>query len=539
LVDLFTVPTAITTEVRKGGLSGFSFGDVIVREGSYLFVNFANVHMQNCINEGSLWFGDYNGRPLQAASYTGGGELQETFYGAVHTTFTVTGQADITGGKLQFVNLQGDFVSGTYTIIQAGSLIGRLAVEPNSSIFEQFQTVYSSSALREIITRTGAPYSAFARTRNQRAVTGALDTSDDHTDSHARDLSHIAFGAATITEVQRQYNLFSGDVLASFQDIGLRHAGLSMDVIRGRAGLPMSISTSTSVVTTVRAWVQGIGSFDRTQENVDIGSPASQTTTNGFQAGYDLISDDQWRLGLSGGYLKSTISIDDRQFSGDATSVESGLYASFAGSRWFFDGSTAYIGTKNHGVRPWVITVADPGAIMSFEEHGTPVSNFASRTIGATIETGMRFRPKSLLSLEPKGSLSWNRLQQDSFVESPSEESMALIVDPHTVNSVISSLGLRVVGKIGERRGHPLKLAASVDWKHELASNENEITARYDETGPRFSVQATPRFRNAAVLGTDARLTITRSLEGFFQYQYTAGDAQQSHALNGGLRLQW
>ncbi len=536
---LANVSSTTVTEIRQATLFSYgSLGDVYI-EGGALQVDTVS-SLQNIVNHRSFYVGDFGGRSITATNYSGGGAMWIIMSGTIHSTFTITGQADLTEGQLGIENLYSDQASGDYLIIQADSIVGRFSQEPMSSIFKQYETVYSSSEVHVVITIPNVTHSSFAASRNQRAVAATLDAArnDFNTQEHSAQAESWLRGAPTVSAAQDAYGQLSGDALASFQDIGLRHAASVTDVLRGRVEEFFPTVASTAPVEADRIWAKAVGFYDRTKADSDIGSPSSNSSTAGFQAGYDILASDQLRLGITAGYLKSNVSIDERFASGDVASTETGLYASYIQPRWFLDGAIDFVGTHNQSTRQIDFTVINPGSFVTSALQSTQTSSFPSHSVNAMIETGRWLRPRSSISLQPTAALRWSHLRQDNFIETASRN-FGLMVDAVTLHSLVSTLGVRASSTLGEKRTHPLQLGTRIDWQHELLNPENQITSRMDQTGTPITAQATPRDRNAAVLSFDAKLAMSQSTQAFIDYQFTVGDRHQAHGLFGGASVKW
>src|SRR5207253_1484193 len=107
--------------------------------------------------------------------------------------------------------------------------------------------------------------------------------------------------------------------------------------------------------------------------------------------------------------------------------------------------------------------------------------------------------------------------------------------------SLVSALGTRVLRTFNTNGQHPYYLGVRGSWLHELRDTNNAITASFAEAtnSPAFTVQGTPRSRNAAGLGLEGRLDLGRNTQAFADYSATLSSQQQSHGIFGGLSVKW
>jgi len=277
-------------------------------------------------------------------------------------------------------------------------------------------------------------------------------------------------------------------------------------------------------------WSRGIGFYDKTKADSALGSPASHATTGGFQAGYDFLATERTRVGFSLGYADTSLDVDDRSSSGHSTYVQSGLYAGYQPGDWFMNGSFAYTSGDNHMSRQIVF----PGVDERADAH------FQNRFYSTMVEGGYHLAWRRAASVEPAVSLRHTHFHQDGFRESGAP-GLDLQTDDEASDSFMSSVGLRLNRTFREGSAHPVVVGARSSWDHEWRDQRRSITAQFAESfgGDRFTVEATPQSRDAASLGVDGRIALTRTLQFFIDSSAILSSDQTGVGVSGGVRLAW
>jgi len=506
--------------------------------------------LRNLINNGNVTPGVNGVGTMTASSYSGPGSLNISFTGRSHTSLRVLGNADLTGGTL---NLSGtSFSIGQYRLLTADSISGTfITFNSPSSAFLAFLPQYTHTDVMVLISFI-EKFSSVAQTGNQEVVAVALDA--PKTTPTTEFVTAInAISLLTASQARDAYNQISGDSLASFQDVSLRNTASFTSHMRAREDAVETIHTARALESVQLAyagdmkdlglarppvgesvpsygfWTRGVGFFDNVHANASVGSPESHATTGGFQAGYDFLLDESIVLGLSGGYARTSLSVDDRSSSGQTISIQSGIYARYRSGAWFVDGSLAYTSASNEMIR----IINFPG----INEQSN--SNFQSRTYASFVEAGYTFRPWDIFLLEPSASLSQSHLQQDSFTESGAP-GLDLSVADQSVNSLVSALSVHLSHQFVRKSSHPFTLGIRMAWQHELSDINSVVSADFAEaSGNPFTVQGTPRARNAAALGLDGHMVLYKNLQAFADYSATLSSGQNAQGIVGGLSLNW
>ncbi|MFA5975132.1 MAG: autotransporter domain-containing protein [Elusimicrobiota bacterium] len=512
--------TGLTT-VQAGtlNLTGSLVGDAIVQSGGILS---GSGSLGGLINNGIVTPGVNGVGALSAASYSGSGMLRININGSSATVLRVSGNANLTGSTLDLVAL--DPVIGLYDVLTAGSVTGVfLAIDTSS--FPAYLSVYAEYTPTDVWVHIllTAYFRMLGETINQRSVGAALDASEIYAGAS---LVRVYNAISDLPPVQARSALdqMSGDSLAYFPGFGLRGTALFTDQMHERAALWASSTTAAGL------WSRGVGFFDSIDGDPGIGSPAAHSATGGFQAGYDYPLADALLVGFSGGYARTSLTVDDRAMSGQSTLIQSGIYGRYTPGSWFLKSSVAYGGVSNNSTR----NIAFTGI------NGQTTASFQSHVVTTYLEGGSEFKFRKSLSVEPSVSLRQSHLRQEGFTESGAA-GLDLNVGEVTLDSLVSALGIRLNRSLLQQSAHPVTLGMSTAWLHEFGNTENRVSAQFvDAPGSgSFTVQGTPRTRNAATIGVNGSADLYKDLQAYADYTATIGSAQTNQAIQGGIKVKW
>ncbi len=546
--NIYTGPTQVNSGTLS--LTGSLAGDVTV--GTQGVLTGAG-RLKGLTNEGAVTPGNQGVGSLSATSYSGHGALNIYFNGATHTSLNVASAADIGGSTLNLIGPV--FAAGQYSILSAGSLRGTFAAEtPPSSVFYAIDTQYTPTDVIILIRTTGTTFASVAQNVNEAAVATALDAARGTAAGGFSSIVNALLALPNAVAARNAFDQISGDALASFSTMNLKTEQSFTDQMNQRAvhreatsqilaQRPIAVVLAGNLKdhalgagnTSLRPsgyglWVHGLGSLQTVDASTSLGSPSTRATTGGFQAGYDIPLSEELLVGIAAGYASTSLTIENRSASGDAVSTQTGFYASYVPNAWFVNGSIGYTTSSD--------SLSRPIEFQGISEQAN--SRFQSRNYSSFLQAGYLYKSPERISLEPSVSLRQSHWRRDAFIETDAP-GLDLGVPTQTVDSLLSSVGAKLTHRFRAKTTHPFNLGASAAWQHELLSSNNSLTAQFADapSGGFFTVQATPRSRNDAALGLNARVLVTNHIDGFADYSATLGSGQQTQAVFGGIRLSW
>lgn len=473
----------------------------------------------------------------------------------------VTGTATINGATLTVSSLDAATsyrIGQAYTILSAatdrtgtfadpvtGSLVDSLA----GSAFLELTTSYdANNAYLTVATRSsgGGVFTGVARTSNQFAVAGALDTLAQTGDSlsvyntllmmtadEARDAydqmsgsSYAGQQAAMIQGSTAINTALNNRMRSAFETVGTGGAAgvPALGYAEEKQADPNGPFAAYDAKKTARladpdrfaVWGSGFGSR-MSGDGLD-GTSGTDSSTGGFLIGADGMVSERWRVGLSAGHSDSSFNTDES--TGDSSNYHIGAYAGTEIGRLSFRSGLSYIWYDVDSSR----SVAALGETLEGAYDATGFNAFGE--LGYRMDLGEA-------AFEPFAALAYNHLKTNSFTETGGLS--ALTVDGSTMDTAYTTLGMRAShdfdlgGVIAVARG-------MVGWRYAFGDVTPTSTARF-VTGDAFTVSSTPLDRNAALVevGLDLRLDDNATVGIGYSGQF--GKSASENGFNAQFRV--
>lgn len=422
-----------------------------------------------------------------------------------------------------------------YTILTANDIVGSFEnTEIPLSLFAGAAVEYSSDTASLEIQKLRSFASAGA-TANQQAVGGSLDTM-----ATTNDLVLAVTVLQTEADAQTAYDALSGEAYASAasiladDSIFLRQAvgsrvwqSLDTGAKGGPANAQFGGATGLSV------WAEGYGAWG----NIDSDGNAASVSRDigGFFAGVDGTVGDGVRVGLLGGYGRSTFEIDDRASSGDIDSYSVGGYS---GARI---GALGLLGAASYS---WNDVSVGRGVAFS----GYSGGNTGSVDIGTTQlfgEANWRFdlTPAGKEAsygkawLEPFAAPAYVNLASGSLTETGSSSALAGSTDSEDLFYV--TLGARAATTIKLANDASLTPRVSLGWQHAFGDVDPSATLAFASGGMPFSVAGAPIAEDTAVVAAGFDYAFSGGVLAGLSYSGQFGDGFQDNAVKGNLDIRF
>lgn len=221
--------------------------------------------------------------------------------------------------------------------------------------------------------------------------------------------------------------------------------------------------------------------------------------------------DDVWSLSFYGTYyLQDTFYVD----------------AHVGYSRHSFDTARRIVVGSNN-VNPGLDTTATSDGVA-----GNQVSAFVGG--GYTLTSGAT-------TITPNLNLAYLKLDIDSFSESEPIGGMALHVEKQSVDSLQSSVGVRISHSISSSSG-VIVPTAHIGFVHEFANKSRSIAARFvnDPFNTSFVIPSENPDRNFFSAGAGISAVFGGGVTGFLSYDTVIGLKDVSnHVIGAGIRAEW
>lgn len=433
----------------------------------------------------------------------------------------------------------GYLIDHRYTIVTAsgglgGTVFGGGAAWADGStyVFLTPTLAYDATNAYLVIARNRVPMEEVAGTPNQAGVGQAVDQLPTN-DSLFTPVANLP----TASAASAAFQLIAGDVYTSLASALVEDGRNVRDALNARliqasgsriAGKSASMTETYGLGASF--WGQVIGAWGRS--SAAHGASASvNRSSGGFLVGGDAPVNDIWRVGLAGGYARSSVSTQNRLSSGIADSYHLAAYGSGAFGKVNLRSGVAY--TWNDTEVRRVVTF--PG--------------FADRVAGSQT-TGMAqmFGEIGYLSgtdtraVEPFVNLAWLRLSSARFREAGGPAALAGLTPE--ISTTFTTLGVRMAQSFVLTNGNVLTARGLLGWRRAFGDTDPHsvmmIAGRgMPSVGIAFGITGAPIASNAIVLETGLDMAVAPNLSLGATWGGQFGGRARDQSLKGDITLRF
>ena len=399
-----------------------------------------------------------------------------------------------------------------YNILQAaGGIQGQFgAVLPNY-LFLGGTLDYAANGVQLDIARSDASFASVGATRNQRSVAAAAEQLGAGNPVYESILRSDSVAAA-----QQGFQQLSGEIYPAIDTMLINDSRQLRDAVGERL-------RHTPVAGESNVWVKALGSWGKTDSRSD--TAGYTTSLGGMLAGVDGALDEQTRAGLVAGYSDSSLNMGSGTHS--SASIDSyhlGAYAGHELGNWRLSVGGAYSWHRGDVKRD----------LQYGEVSGKQKTKLDARSAQVFTEAAYRLSLQSM-ALEPFANLAYVHLDSERFHEKG--DAAALERGSDSRDAVLSTLGLRAAKTFPLNDRQQLDVSGSLGWQHSLSAVESEEHLAFVAGGPSFAVQSSPLMRDAALVGVQASLALSKSTR--VNLDYTGQLAGREKVQGVGLSLNW
>jgi outer membrane autotransporter protein len=520
-------PVVVKSDARLGG-SGSIGGNVTVLTGGTHGVG--NAIGPQTIN------GNYvnNGTYEVEASPAGAGKL------------AVNGTVDISGAALNLVltpSTMGAWlpVNGPFTLIAndggdvvAGAFasVGNL----NSLVFLDHLIDYAGGDGNDVtltLNRNNVTLVSIAEAPNQAATAAAvaalptsnpvaaaflMSTKEDQARDALEQLAgdvHASVSGGT-TQTSQFLGEFANDrVRSAFGDV----AAPDLPVMGyGEGGLELVAADSDRFV----VWGQALGnwgSFDG-----DGNSGGFKHSSGGLVAGGDTMLGDGWRLGMLGGYSRTSFNADGGAASGDSDNFHVGVY----GGRHFGAVALRAGASYTRHAIDTSRTVSFPGLTETLK------ADYDAGTAQVFVEAGYRAE-MGRVAFEPFAGLAYVSTSTDGFTETGG--AAALTSADKSFDSTTTTLGLRAASDFNVGDGKAT-VRGGLGWRHAFGDVTPASTVAF-VGGDSFTVHGAPIARDALLVEAGLDFAITPKANLGLSYTGQVASGARDHGVKASLGVKF
>jgi fibronectin-binding autotransporter adhesin len=470
-----------------------------------------------------------------------------------------TGSAAITGGTVQVLAETGSYRPSTiYTIITAaGGRTGTFSGVTSNFAFLTPTLGYDVNAVTLTLSRKVEPQPPAPPTPDNPtppaptpvafhsvAVTPNQYTTADGVEAlgSGNPLFDVVLGQS-VAGARQAFDALSGEAHASATTVAYGDSRLVRDAILRRLRQPLGSSLPTFAQGNYAAaytadrpgaapqpvavpgapsrvyslWGEGFGSWGRIGHN---GNAAGlDTSTGGFILGADAQVSDAFRIGLAGGFTRTTWDVDGRLSSGSTDSIYAALYGSGSWGGLNLRLGGFYAGHDFDVSR----TVTFPG--FSDRTH----ASYDGWTAQAFGELGYQVSLKGGVTLEPFLGASVMRLHMDGFQEEGGAAALTSYGRSYDLGT--TTLGLRAEARLG--LDLPLTVRGMVGWRHAYGDVNPSALLAFSSGASAFNVAGIPIDRDALVAEAGLDWQVNKTMTLGVSYTGQIGERAQAHAVKG------
>jgi subtilase-type serine protease len=442
-----------------------------------------------------------------------------------------TGKATIDGGTVKVLAGTGDYApSTTYSILHAsGGVTGAFADTTSNLAFLTPSLGYSPDAVFLMLDRNDISFASVGSSPNQRSIGAGVEALPAGSPIYHAVAQMDAPGA------RAAFDSLSGEVHASAQTALIDDSRFvrdaALDRLRSATGTAGASSAQVMVghagkdahaadPTTSGAvfWSQAFGSRGHADGN---GNAAKlDRSISGLLIGVDASVTDTWRLGVLGGYSRSSFDVDERSSSGHGDNYHLGLYGGTAWGSLALRTGLAYTWHSLETSRQAAFQGFSDGLKGDYDASTTQAFGELGYSTGA-----------GPFALEPFANLAHVHLHTDAFTEKGGMA--ALIGGSASTDVTFSTLGARAATKVSFG-SVDATATGSLGWRHAFGDTKPFSRLAFASAGSFADIAGVAVAKDAGViqLGLDFALTPMATLGVSYSGQFGSNTTDQSIRAN-------
>jgi len=398
-----------------------------------------------------------------------------------------------------------------YDILQAaGGIQGQFGAVVPDYLFIGGSLASTGNGITLSVERNATSFASVGQTPNQRAVAGAVEGM-----GAGNSVYESLLLSATASDARQAFQQLSGEIYPALGSVLINESRQLRDAIGER--LHDANSTQGN------GWVKALGAWGTTDSRHD--TAGYSTSIGGLLAGVDGALDEQTRIGLVTGYSDSSLSMGSgTHSSAKVDSYHLGAYAGHDIGAWRLSTGAAYSWHRADVKRD--LQYGDVSAKQKAKVDAATTQVFGEAAYRLNVQP---------LALEPFANLAYVHLDSDGFTEKG--DAAALKSNGDQRDAVLSTLGVRAIKTINLSGSQKLDVSGHLGWQHSLTDIESEQHLRFASGSAPYSVESSPLVRDAALVGVQASLALSRDVRVNLDYNGQLASREKSHGV--GLSLNW
>jgi subtilase-type serine protease len=398
-----------------------------------------------------------------------------------------------------------------YDILQAaGGIQGQFGAVVPDYLFIGGSLASTGNGITLSVERNATSFASVGQTPNQRAVASAVEGM-----GAGNSVYESLLLSATASDAQQAFQQLSGEIYPALGSVLINDSRQLRDAIGERLHDANSAQGN--------GWVKALGAWGTTDSQHD--TAGYSTSIGGLLAGVDGVLDEQTRIGLVTGYSDSSLSMGSgTHASAKVDSYHLGAYAGHDIGAWRLSTGAAYSWHRADVKRD--LQYGDVSAKQKAKVDAATTQVFGEAAYRLNVQA---------LALEPFANLAYVHLDSDGFTEKG--DAAALKSSGDQRDAVLSTLGVRAIKTINLSGSQKLDVSGRLGWQHSLSDIESEQHLRFASGSAPYSVESSPQVRDAALVGVQASLALSRDVRVNLDYNGQLASREKSHGV--GLSLNW
>lgn len=407
-----------------------------------------------------------------------------------------------------------------YQLLSAGvGITGQFDSVLSNFAFLSPDLTYTATGISMRVNRNGLGFASAGTTSNRRAAAGGIESLGG---GNALYDAVLSLDAAT---ADRAFSQVSGDIYPSIVGALAEDSRFVRDAVAERLSgvkaTARAAGQAGQATSDYQAWSQGFGSKGAMGGS---GVDKLDRSIGGVLMGADGMLSESLRVGLFGGYGRSSFSEDGRSASADADSYLLGFYGSTAvdAVRLSFGGS---FGLSSIGADRDV-------AFSSFTD--SLHSDYTAMTAQIFGEAAYRV-DLGEATIEPFAGLAHVHVSSNGFREDGGVASLS--VDDGAYDATFANIGLRAATTV-DVGGTTVRLKGEASWRHAFG-DVTPTASMALAGGSGFDVGGASINRDAAEIKAGIDLDLAKDSSVFVNYVGEFAAEGPDHGINAGFKLKF
>jgi subtilase-type serine protease len=403
-----------------------------------------------------------------------------------------------------------------YTILTAQQgITGQFAGVQPDYLFLGTSLNYQPNQVLLNVGRNATAFADVALTQNERAVAAAAEALGAGNPVYESILTTDTAGVA-----RQAFRQLSGQIHADIASALVNDSRYVRDVLNERLRQAEGLSSSPDIKADEGgAWAQLLGAWDHASG--DANATGFQASTYGVLLGLDSAFADDWRLGISTGYTRTSLD-GGYDSSADSDNYHLGAY----GGKQFGD-----LALRVGGSYTWH-RINTSRSVYYGSHADSAAAKYSARTEQVFAEAGYSVKG-AWLNLEPFANLAYINFQNNGIAEDGG--AAALRGDRQHTDATVSTLGLRADTEWQMSKTTAATLRGELGWQHQYGQLDRDTGLMFSNSASQFVVNSVPASRDGAVLKASAEVAINKNATLSLGYGGLLSQNYQDNRVNAGF----